>query len=74
MSCARRSDVHRARAIGLSDATQHPSKSEPGSPSTTSWPYSFAERSRRAFAITDTELKDIASAAIIGLNKSPNAG
>jgi hypothetical protein len=36
--------------------------------------YSFCVRKRSAFAITDSELKDIASAAIIGLSNSPNAG
>lgn len=31
-------------------------------------------RNRKAFPITDTELKLMASAAIIGDNKIPNAG
>ena len=33
-----------------------------------------AARSRRAFAITDTELSDIASAATTGLSRKPNVG
>lgn len=33
-----------------------------------------ARRSRSAFAITETELSDIAPAASIGLSKIPNAG
>ncbi len=36
--------------------------------------YSSAERSRRALAITETELSDIASAAIIGLSSKPKTG
>jgi hypothetical protein len=38
------------------------------------WLYSLSLRSRKAFPITDTELRLIAPAAIIGLSKSPNAG
>jgi len=34
----------------------------------------LARRRRRAFAMTETELKLIAAAAIIGFSKSPNAG
>lgn len=34
----------------------------------------FTFRSRSAFPITDTELKVIATAAIMGLNKRPNRG
>jgi len=45
-----------------------------GSPPPIDSCYNRALRSRRAFVITDTELKDIASAAIIGLSKSPNPG
>ena len=36
--------------------------------------HSFAVRSRSAFAITETELNDMASAATIGLRSSPNTG
>ena len=36
--------------------------------------HTSARRSRSAFAITDTELKLIAAAAIIGLSRRPNAG
>ena len=35
---------------------------------------SFAERSRRALAITETELRLIAAAAIIGLSVIPQIG
>jgi hypothetical protein len=34
----------------------------------------LARRSREAFAITDTELKLIAAAAIMGLNSTPREG
>jgi len=37
-------------------------------------PYSFALRKRSALVITDTELKLIAVAAIIGDNKMPKTG
>jgi hypothetical protein len=36
--------------------------------------YSFTLRNRSALEITDTELKVIAAAAIIGLNNNPKAG
>jgi len=36
--------------------------------------YRCTARNRRAFAITDTELSDIASAAMVGLRRIPNAG
>lgn len=36
--------------------------------------YNFTLRNRRAFAITDTELKLIAAAATIGFNNHPNSG
>ena len=36
--------------------------------------YSFADRSRSAFAITETELKLIAAPAIIGLRRTPKNG
>jgi hypothetical protein len=36
--------------------------------------YSLSPRKRRAFAITETELRDIASAATIGLSRMPKAG
>jgi hypothetical protein len=36
--------------------------------------YRATLRSRRAFAITDTELKVMAALAIIGLKSSPNTG
>ena len=37
-------------------------------------PQTFSLRSLKAFPITDTELKLIAAAAIIGESRSPNAG
>jgi hypothetical protein len=36
--------------------------------------YNFALLSRSAFVITDTELKLIAAAAMIGLSRMPNLG
>ena len=36
--------------------------------------YSLTDRSRNAFAITETELKLIAAPAIIGLRRMPNSG
>ena len=36
--------------------------------------YSLTDRSRSAFAITETELKLIAAPAIIGLRRMPNSG
>jgi len=36
--------------------------------------YSFTDRNRSAFAITETELKLIAAPAIIGLRRTPNSG
>jgi len=36
--------------------------------------YRRTARKRSAFAITDTELRDIASAAIMGESRMPNAG
>ncbi len=36
--------------------------------------YSSRRRSRSAFVTTETELSDIANAAIIGLRRMPNAG
>ena len=36
--------------------------------------YSLTDRSRSAFAITETELKLIAAPAIIGLRRIPNSG
>jgi hypothetical protein len=36
--------------------------------------YSFAARSRNAFATTDTELKLMAAAASMGLSKMPKKG
>ena len=36
--------------------------------------YNFVFRNRRALVITDTELKVMAAAAIIGLNRMPNIG
>ena len=36
--------------------------------------YSFAARKRSALLMTDTELKLMAAAAMIGLNKIPNLG
>jgi hypothetical protein len=40
----------------------------------TSSPHSFVVRSLRELAITETELKLMAAAAIIGFSRSPNAG
>jgi hypothetical protein len=42
--------------------------------STVNCHYSASFRKRSALLITDTELKVMAAAAIIGLNSNPNAG
>jgi hypothetical protein len=52
----------------LNISSQTPERQQPGTT------YTSTRRNRNAFAITETELKLMAAAAIIGLNNHPKNG